>query len=81
VLKQEQEKQVHLPPIIHHYTELLVLQRKQNKFIALVTPTRELAVQIGQSFDTYAKYTNLTQHTILVEYHKTSRYFKKILTF
>jgi ATP-dependent RNA helicase RhlE len=28
----------------------------------VVTPTRELAVQIGQSFDTYAKYTNLTQH-------------------
>jgi ATP-dependent RNA helicase RhlE len=30
----------------------------------VVTPTRELAVQIGQSFDTYAKYTNLTQLTI-----------------
>jgi ATP-dependent RNA helicase RhlE len=35
----------------------------------VVTPTRELAVQIGQSFDTYAKYTNLTQHDFLVEYH------------
>jgi ATP-dependent RNA helicase RhlE len=42
VLKQEQEKQVHLPiPIIHHYTELLVLQRKQKTIRALVvTPTR-----------------------------------------
>jgi ATP-dependent RNA helicase RhlE len=30
----------------------------------IVTPTRELAVQIGQSFDTYGKYTNLTQLTI-----------------
>jgi ATP-dependent RNA helicase RhlE len=41
---------------------LLVLQRKTKQTCALVTPTRELAVQIGQSFDTYAKYTNLTQH-------------------
>jgi ATP-dependent RNA helicase RhlE len=30
-----------------------------------VVTYRELAVQIGQSFDTYAKYTNLTQLTIL----------------
>jgi ATP-dependent RNA helicase RhlE len=31
----------------------------------IVVPTRELAVQ-ALSFDTYAKYTNLTQLTILV---------------
>ena len=30
----------------------------------VVTPTRELAVQIGESFDTYGKYTNLRQVTI-----------------
>ena len=30
----------------------------------VVTPTRELAVQIGESFDTYGKYTNLRQLTI-----------------
>jgi superfamily II DNA/RNA helicase len=56
-------------PIIHHYTELLVLQRKQNKLCLSGNATRELAVQIGQSFDTYAKYTNLT-HLRFLEYHK-----------
>jgi ATP-dependent RNA helicase RhlE len=30
----------------------------------VVTPTRELAVQIGQNFDQYGKYTNLTTLTI-----------------
>ncbi|RYD89101.1 MAG: DEAD/DEAH box helicase, partial [Sphingobacteriales bacterium] len=30
----------------------------------VVTPTRELAVQIGESFDTYGKYTNIRQLTI-----------------
>jgi ATP-dependent RNA helicase RhlE len=45
---QTGKKQVHLPyQLFINYTELLVLQRKQNKFCALVvTPTRELAVQI-----------------------------------
>lgn len=30
----------------------------------VVTPTRELALQIGESFDTYGKYTNIRQLTI-----------------
>ena len=30
----------------------------------VITPTRELAVQIGQNFDQYGKYTNLVQLTI-----------------
>jgi len=30
----------------------------------VVTPTRELAVQIGESFDTYGKYTNIRQLTV-----------------
>lgn len=39
--------------------------KKSKQIRALViTPTRELAVQIGQNFDDYGKYTNLTQLTI-----------------
>jgi ATP-dependent RNA helicase RhlE len=55
VLKQEQEKQVHLPPIIHQLHRIVGSSKKAKQIRALVvTPTRELAVQIGQSFDTYA---------------------------
>jgi len=52
-------------PIIHQLHRIVGSSKKPKKIRALVvTPTRELAVQIGQSFDTYAKYTNLTQLTI-----------------
>lgn len=39
---------------------------KKNKVIRVlvVTPTRELALQIGESFDTYGKYTYVKQATI-----------------
>lgn len=38
---------------------------KQKKIkVLVVTPTRELAIQIGENFEDYAKYTNLTQTTI-----------------
>ncbi|MCC9016202.1 MULTISPECIES: DEAD/DEAH box helicase [Flavobacterium] len=52
-------------PIIHQLHRIVGSSKKAKQVRALiVTPTRELAVQIGQSFDTYAKYTNLTQLTI-----------------
>ncbi|MEG0094398.1 MAG: DEAD/DEAH box helicase, partial [Erysipelotrichaceae bacterium] len=52
-------------PIIHQLHRIVGSSKKAKQIRALiVTPTRELAVQIGQSFDTYAKYTNLTQLTI-----------------
>lgn len=52
-------------PIIHQLHRIVGSTKKAKVIRALiVTPTRELAVQIGQSFDTYAKYTNLTQLTI-----------------
>lgn len=52
-------------PIIHQLHRIVGSSKKPKQIRALVvTPTRELAVQIGQSFDTYAKYTNLTQLTI-----------------
>lgn len=52
-------------PIIHQLHRIVGSSKKAKQIRALVvTPTRELAVQIGQSFETYAKYTNLTQLTI-----------------
>lgn len=52
-------------PIIHQLHRIVGSSKKHKEIRALiVTPTRELAVQIGQSFDTYGKYTNLVQLTI-----------------
>jgi len=39
----------------------------------VVTPTRELAIQIGESFDTYGKYTNIRQLTIFGGVNQTSQ--------
>ena len=52
-------------PIIHNLHRMVGSSNKQKQIRTLVvTPTRELAVQIGESFDTYGKYTNLRQLTI-----------------
>jgi ATP-dependent RNA helicase RhlE len=52
-------------PIIHNLHRMVGSSKKQKQIRCLVvTPTRELAVQIGVSFDTYGKYTNLRQLTI-----------------
>ena len=52
-------------PIIHQLHRIVGSSKKQKEIRTLVvTPTRELAVQIGESFDTYGKYTNLRQLTI-----------------
>jgi ATP-dependent RNA helicase RhlE len=52
-------------PIIHQLHRIVGSSKKIKQIRTLVvTPTRELAVQIGQNFDQYAKYTNLTQLTI-----------------
>jgi ATP-dependent RNA helicase RhlE len=44
----------------------IVGSSKKVKYIRalVITPTRELALQIGESFDTYGKYTNIRQLTI-----------------
>jgi ATP-dependent RNA helicase RhlE len=47
-------------PIIHQLHRIGSSKKSKVIRALVVTPTRELAVQIGQSFDTYAKYTNLT---------------------
>ena len=52
-------------PIIHQLHRMVGSSKKSKVIRTLViTPTRELAVQIGQSFETYGKFTNLTQLTI-----------------
>ena len=52
-------------PILQH----LFMDRRQNnksrKINALiVTPTRELAIQIGESFDTYGKHTGINNTVV-----------------
>ena len=52
-------------PILHQLHRIVGSSKKAKQIRALiVTPTRELAVQIGQNFDAYGKYTNLTQLTL-----------------
>jgi ATP-dependent RNA helicase RhlE len=52
-------------PIIHNLHRMVGSSKKIKQIRCLVvTPTRELAVQIGESFDTYGKYTNLRQLTV-----------------
>ena len=49
-------------PILHH----LINQKNSSKKIKtlVVTPTRELAIQIAENFTYYAKYTNITNTVI-----------------
>ncbi|MFZ4680673.1 MAG: DEAD/DEAH box helicase [Flavobacterium sp.] len=52
-------------PIIHNLHRMIGSSKKTKEIRCLVvTPTRELAVQIGESFDTYGKYTNIRQLTV-----------------
>jgi ATP-dependent RNA helicase RhlE len=52
-------------PIIHNLHRMVGSAQKRKVIRALiVTPTRELAIQIGESFDTYGRYTNIRQLTI-----------------
>lgn len=52
-------------PILHHLIEDLEGARGRRKILSLVvTPTRELAIQIGENFSAYSKYTNLKNTVI-----------------
>jgi len=52
-------------PIIQHLTKDINQQHSKKKVLALVvTPTRELAIQIGESFNAYGKYTNVNNTVI-----------------
>ena len=52
-------------PILHHLYEGISLRDNRRKVKALiVTPTRELAIQIGESITAYGKYTGLKNAVI-----------------
>jgi ATP-dependent RNA helicase RhlE len=52
-------------PILQHLSNKPDESRRQRKIKALViTPTRELAIQIGESFSTYGKYTGIRNTVI-----------------
>jgi len=52
-------------PILHRLeTTGLVREGKRPIRVLVVTPTRELAAQVGESFDTYGRYTHQKQTTI-----------------
>ncbi len=52
-------------PILHRLeTTGLVREGKRPIRVLVVTPTRELAAQVGECFDTYGKYTHQKQTTI-----------------
>jgi ATP-dependent RNA helicase RhlE len=52
-------------PILNSLHHMVGSSKKVKHIRSLVvTPTRELALQIGESFDTYGKYTNIRQLTI-----------------
>ncbi|MFS4456693.1 DEAD/DEAH box helicase [Maribacter sp. 2304DJ31-5] len=52
-------------PILHHLYEGIALRQHKRKIKALVvTPTRELAIQIGESFTAYGKHTGLRNTVI-----------------
>lgn len=52
-------------PILNQLHRIVGSSQKRKYIRALiVTPTRELAIQIGESFDTYGKYTNMRQITL-----------------
>ena len=52
-------------PILHH---MIVDKNKPSSFkrinVLVVTPTRELAIQIGENFTTYSKYTDINNTVI-----------------
>lgn len=52
-------------PILHHLYERISLSQNKRKVKALVvTPTRELAIQIGESFTAYGRHTGLRNTVI-----------------
>ena len=53
-----------IPIIQHLYNVKQKSKRKQKLRALIITPTRELAIQIGESFTTYGKYTGIKNTVI-----------------
>ena len=61
-------------PILNMLHPIVGSAKKAKHIRALViTPTRELALQIGESFETYGRYTNIRQLTIFGGVNQTSQ--------
>ena len=61
-------------PIIQNLYNNIKLRDKQRKIKALVvTPTRELAIQIGDSFTDYGAFTGIRNTVVLVGLNNQSR--------
>lgn len=71
-------------PIIHLIHRIVGSVKKTKRIRTLVvTPTRELAIQIQESFDTYGKYTNIKTLVIFGGVSQVSQVeeLKKVLMF
>ncbi len=53
-----------IPILQHLYNKRLEHNRSRNIKTLIITPTRELAIQIGESFSTYGKYTGIRNTVI-----------------
>lgn len=51
-------------PILHHLIDEKTRDKRRNIKTLVVTPTRELAIQIGENFTTYSKYNNISNTVI-----------------
>lgn len=51
-------------PIIQHLNQLQTQNRKREIKALILTPTRELAIQVGECFSDYARHTNL-RHAVI----------------
>ena len=60
--------------------QLMHMQQEASKVLIIkssaliLTPTRELAIQIGESIQAYGHYLSLRHQVILVVYRNTARY-------
>ncbi|MFW5753564.1 MAG: DEAD/DEAH box helicase, partial [Marinilabiliaceae bacterium] len=62
-----------IPIIQHLVNERRNINGKRSISTLVVTPTRELAIQIGESFSTYGKYTNVKNTVIFGGVNQTSQ--------
>ena len=61
-------------PIIQHSSNDKTSSKSSRKITTLVvTPTRELAIQIGESFSVYGKYTDIKNIALVEKYSKPAQ--------
>jgi ATP-dependent RNA helicase RhlE len=63
-----------IPILQHLYLDKLNNKSKRTIKALIVTPTRELAIQIADNFSIYGKYTGIKNTVVLVVLSKLRRY-------